>query len=294
MDAEKKLANIVGTDLKIEQISIKSYLINYVVVGKIVGATPLILLHGANIGWGQWYLNMGVFSKYFKVYALDFPGSGKSTPIDFRHNDFQKYLVEVIEEFIRIKNLKNFFVVGHSIGGWVALQLALKNNSSVKKMILVNPIGFSDFIPLRYRFLSFYFFAKFLTITFMKPTRENMKKFLVSVFKYPSLLREEFISYFFENVKKSKSSHPFLFINSFLSSFNKFKDQLVLINDFSKINCPTLIIVGDQDPLMPLRKIFNRFQLIPGVLIKIFDAGHVPFIEKSGEFNKSVVDFFQA
>ena len=69
MNSEYNLAKIVGTGLKIHQVKINSYTINYITMGK---GEPVLLLHGLNIGWGEWYPNIAALSKQFTVYAVEY------------------------------------------------------------------------------------------------------------------------------------------------------------------------------------------------------------------------------
>lgn len=288
MNAEKRLAQSLGVDIRFEKIKIGDYLINYVTAGH---GDPVLLIHGANIGWGQWHLNIPALAKYFQVYGLDLPGSGGSTRIDFYKADIKKEFLNVVDQFIKLKGFKRIHIIGHSIGGWIALKLVLQERKYIDKIVLVNPIGFTNFIPLNQRLMSIYFLAKLLTKTVIRSTRKNMRRFLSSVLYNPSALREEFVDYFYESVRKSKFSHPLLFISS-LSNLFRMDSELVLLDSLSHVDRPTLIIVGEKDPLMPLVKSFEAFKLIPGARIEIFfNAGHVPSIEKSKEFNELVTNF---
>jgi predicted nucleotidyltransferase len=64
--------------VKLEQVKIGEFVINYATAGK---GLPIVLIHGGNIGWGQWYPNIPELARYFKVYALDLPGGGRRSRI---------------------------------------------------------------------------------------------------------------------------------------------------------------------------------------------------------------------
>jgi len=290
MDIEEKLIKSIDTKLTARDIAIDDYNIHYVTAGS---GPPLLLIHGATIGWGQWYPNIAEFAKYFKVYALDLPGSGYSTKIDFRKANLEKSFVDVVQKFIAKKNLVNTSIIGHSIGGWVAIKLALRDKSLVNKMVLVNSLGFSDYVSLPQRLIGAYPIAKILASTVMKPSRKNMKKFLSDVLYDPSsqALTEEFVDYFHHGVSQSKSSHPLLFINGMLRNF-KMREELTLIEDLSKVNNPTLIIIGANDPVIPVNKSRQAFGFIPHARVETFlNTGHVPSIERSDKFNALVTKF---
>ena len=267
------------------------FLISYITAGS---GENVLLLHGANIGWGQWYPNIAELAQYFKVYALDLPGSGASTKINFRTSHLENDFLKTVDEFIKVQRIHHVHIIGHSFGGWIALKLALKEKKYINKIVLVNSLGFSDYLPLKNRLLSIYIIAKIFSYTIMSPSKKNMQKFLKGVLHNVSALKNEFIDYFYENVKEPSTAHPFLFINR-ISGLFKMKKELLLINELAKIHTPVLIVTGNKDPLLPLVKNYENFKLIPNAQIEIFlDTGHVPSIEESRKFNDLVIKFLKA
>lgn len=293
MDAEKKIIQLINNNLKLEKIKIDDFLINYIETGS---GPNLLLLHGINMGWGQWYPNIKTFSSHFKVYALDLPGAGGSTKIHPRKLDPEKHFVDVVNKFMQLKNIDKTFVVAHSLGGWIALKLVLREKSNINKLVLVSPLGFTKKTPGKHRLIGIYFLAKLLSRTFMRPTRGNIKKFIESAFHDIATLREEFIDYYYESIQKySKLNHPFLLMNR-IAGFLKVSKEFVLLDELSKINLPTLIIIGEKDSIIPFNaKQHEAFKLIPGARLEIFlNTGHVPATEKSKEFNDLVIKFLKS
>ena len=288
MEEEERLIQAIGINLKAGDVNMGGLNIHYVTAGT---GQPLLLLHGATIGWGQWYPNIAELAKFFSVYALDLPGSGRSTTINFRKANLDTALVEVVSEFIRRMGWQKTHVIGHSTGGWIALKLAITNPAVIDKVILVNSLGFSRHVPWRYRILSIHFLARVLSKTVMRPSREKMRGFLYSVLSDAVVLSEEFVDYFYGNVTRSPMSHPFLFISSLLKYF-RMKQDLFLLEKLSRIENQILIVAGTDDPLIPLSKTYRAFGLFPKARIEIFfDTGHVPSIERSQQFNSLVVSF---
>lgn len=286
---DENLIKIVEADLKKESVRIGEFLISYVVAGS---GPAVLLLHGLNMGWGQWYPNISEFAKHFKVYAIDFPGSGSSSSIDPHKSDLEKCLVDTVDAFVARKNLRQIHVVAHSLGGWVALKLALKEKPYLDRLVLVSPLGFSEDVPREHRLLGLYSFAKLLAKTTMRPNKKNMRQFVESVFHDVGSLREEFVEYYYNSLKRPIFAHPFLFINR-ISGLFKVREEFVLLDELSKINLPTLIIAGEKDPIIPFsEKRATAFERIPGARWELFlNTGHVPSIEKSHEFNALVINF---
>ncbi len=285
---EQKIFESLGIPGEIKQIAISKYRINYLECGS---GQPVILLHGANIGWGQWYKNIPELAKHYKVYALDLVGSGGSTKIDYARLDLEKDLVQIVDQFIRTLSLSAVSVVGHSLGGWIALRLALLKKTYIKKLILVDSLGFLDYVPWSQRILSIKIVAKLITATVMRPTEKKMTEFLKSVSYSTDTLDSLFVNYFYESIHREHLGHPLILIGQ-LMNFFKMRKELALDNQLKEIKLPTLIIVGDHDFLIPLEKAKPRFSLIPNVDIAVIkNAGHVPFIEQTNIWNELVVKF---
>lgn len=285
INTERALADVMGVKVDIKQVIINGYNINYVVVG---AGEPLLLIHGANFGWGVWYPNIVELTKHFTVYAIDLPGAGRSSRIDYSGLNLERDFVNIIQEFINYHNFRKIDIVGSSIGGWLALRMALQNPQKIQKIVLENAVGFADYWSFSDKIIGFYPFAKLITKTVLKPKRKNkrIEKFLRSIFYDPNIdLSKEFIDYFYETME---SSHNLLFI----SSLTKHNKDFLLVNQLKKIKNKTLIFWGAHDKIMPLEKNEINFKLLPNSQVEIIqEAAHIPSIEKSEYFNSKVIRF---
>ena len=291
MTNEEKLAQAMGVPSSIEQVTIGAYQINYLVAG---AGSPLLLIHGANIGWGMWYTTIAALSKQFKVYAIDLPGSGGSTKIDFARADLEKDYVDVVEEFIRGKELAPVAIVGHSFGGWIALRLVMRAAVPVSKVVLVNSLGFTRFLRAHHRLASIRPLAHFLTKTALSPTREHMRSFLAEPFFDKAFLTDIFFNYFYEGVHRFALAHPLLFIHS-LSSLFRLKRELDLSATLGSVIQPVLIMWGEHDKTVPLRRSALMFHRFRNAAVEIFkDCGHVPPLEKGELFTAKLRAFLNS
>lgn len=289
---EKKLINSINAKIELHQMQIGKHLINYATCGS---GPPLVLIHGANIGWIQWYLNIPELSRHFTIYALDLPGAGGSSKIDFRSSDLVKNFVNVVDQFVTFNKLENAALLGHSLGGWIILKLELMKRPYIKKIILVDSLGFSDYVPPQHRICAFYPAAKLLCMTVFNPTIDKMKKFTRDVMcRKAADISSEFLECLCSAIRQGKNSHPLLLINR-LTNFRKMKKELLLGGELTKICSQTLIIMGDKDPIIPISKVIHMLRIIPNSQLKIFqNVGHLPFLESKEEFNKGVIDFLKS
>lgn len=108
-------------------------LIHYEVFGR---GKPLILLHGWLGSWRYWMPTMEALADSYRTYALDFWGFGDSDKPGecYRVNDY----VGLVEEFMEGLGVSQCALIGHSLGGVVALRVALERPQWVEKLVLVD------------------------------------------------------------------------------------------------------------------------------------------------------------
>ncbi|MEA5569655.1 alpha/beta hydrolase [Calothrix sp. UHCC 0171] len=100
---------------------------------------PVIFLHGSWNEGSQWVPIMESLSREFHCLTPDLLGFGESEIPDIHYSiDLQ---VECLAEFLQALRLENVYLVGHSLGGWVAASYALKYPDNVKGLVLLAPEG---------------------------------------------------------------------------------------------------------------------------------------------------------
>jgi pimeloyl-ACP methyl ester carboxylesterase len=111
-------------------------------------AQPVVLLHGMTVSSTMWFANAPHWSQNHRVYAIDTIGDfGKSEcvrPITNR-TELNTWLNEVLDAL----NINDIYLIGHSMGGWIALQFSLQSER-VKKLVLLAPV--MSFCGLNWKF----------------------------------------------------------------------------------------------------------------------------------------------
>lgn len=103
------------------------------------GLPKVIFLHGAYGDSRQWEGVMGILGESFHCFAPDLFGYGESIP-----NESVKSIACVVnglKSFIDTLRLNRFYLIGHSIGAWVAASYALSNSDRVRGLLLTSPWG---------------------------------------------------------------------------------------------------------------------------------------------------------
>ncbi|KAL8693751.1 MAG: hypothetical protein Q9218_001496 [Villophora microphyllina] len=115
----------------------------------------LVMLHGYGAGLGFFYKNFEGLSRVpgWKIFALDLLGMGRSSRPPFRvqSKDRQKsiseaedWFVDALEEWRVKRNIDRFTLLGHSLGGYMAVAYALKYPGRLNKLILASPVGIPE------------------------------------------------------------------------------------------------------------------------------------------------------
>ncbi|KZF23483.1 alpha/beta-hydrolase [Xylona heveae TC161] len=115
----------------------------------------LVMLHGYGAGLGFFYKNFEALSRVqgWKVYALDMLGMGRSSrpPFKVHSKDSQgkiteaeNWFIDALEEWRIQKKIDRFTLLGHSMGGYMAVAYALKYPGHVNKLILASPVGIPE------------------------------------------------------------------------------------------------------------------------------------------------------
>lgn len=115
----------------------------------------LVMLHGYGAGLGFFYRNFEALSRAegWKVYALDLLGMGRSSRSSFKIHakdkegkitETENWFIDALEEWRIKRGLERFTLLGHSLGGYLAVAYALKYPGRLNKLILASPVGIPE------------------------------------------------------------------------------------------------------------------------------------------------------
>ena len=144
-------------DSKLVKLSGKNRALNEFSVERTEEETEqnLVMLHGYGAGLGFFYKNFEGLSRVpgWKVYALDLLGMGRSSrpPFRIRAKDRQasiteaeNWFIDALEEWRIERKIDRFTLLGHSLGGYMAVAYALKYPGHLNKLVLASPVGIPE------------------------------------------------------------------------------------------------------------------------------------------------------
>lgn len=328
IDAEKRLLSLVKTPYVQEQVNIGSgppgskvrwfrsasnepRFINTVTFDSKDDSPTLVMVHGYGASQGFFFRNFDALARRFRVIAIDQLGWGGSSRPDFTcksTEETEAWFIDSFEEWRKAKNLSNFILLGHSVGGYVAAKYALKHPEHIQHLILVGPVGFSLESDGKSEWLTrFRATWKGAVLNHLWESNFTPQKLVRGigpwgpdlVRKYTSarfrsystgdLLTEEesklLTDYVYHTVAAKASGELCL---KYIFSFGAFA-RLPLLHSASEWKVPTTFIYGFEDWVNYQGAQEARKQMkVPCEIIRVPQAGHFVFIDNPSGFHSAV------
>jgi len=261
-------------------ISINDCKIYYEIHGQ---GDPLLLIMGLRRNLEWWYCQLPVLAEQFQVIVFDNRGAGRSD------KPVMEYSIRLFAEdtagLMDALGLNSAGILGYSMGGYIAQELALNYPDRVNKMILASTGCGGDRAVLM--------------------SSERLEKFQANAgLKPEEILRKDMDIYFSDKFVEQNSAMIEEFIEISLrhyqpadAFFRQFDACLRhdTVDRLNHLTVPTLIMTGDDDPLVPPENSHVLKELIPNAELFVFPGGrHCVMIEESDRYNQKVIDFFKA
>ena len=252
--------------------------------------TIVILLHGGGASVEFWLDNLTAVAQSHRVFAVDMIGSGRSDKpfVSYSLTDQAQF----IKDFMDICQIRRASLVGNSMGGGVALQFVLMFPERVEKLVLVNSFGFGKQIDFFSRLVALPLIDKFSWL--LRPTRKSVAFAVKPVVYDSSVIADEWLERIYQLAVLPGALNALIKLAQ--TNLNVFgvRSEIFspIINQLSKITAPTLVIWGQQDPVLPVAHAYIAAQGLANARLHIFErCGHFPQIEHSEEFNQIVLEF---
>lgn len=233
---------------------------------KLGSGKDLIMLHGWKQDVSSFHNVAEKLKKHFTLWLIDLPGFGRS------ENPKQAFAVSdfahIIKGFIEQKKLKRPHLLGHSVGGNIAIKFAAENGELINKLVLESSSG----IRPKKTFLQFIFFLIAKVSHFLVP----------NIFKVKDKIRRKLywkLESDYLNAGSLKGTLVNILNEDLFSSLPKIKNQ-------------TLLIWGEDDAQVKLKYARIMYQKIPYSKIEVLEkTGHFPHTESPQKFLYYLIDF---
>jgi pimeloyl-ACP methyl ester carboxylesterase len=263
--------------------------------GKVV-----LLLHGKNFPGAYWAGTIRALSAAgFRVVVPDQLGFGRSGKPDM-HYSFE-LLAQNTKKLLDALGVARVAVVGHSMGGMLAVRFALLFPTSTTHLVLENPIGLEDYrIKVPFQDVD----ATYRSM--LSPSREGLERFYRSYF---ATWRDEFGTWADVAWRQTLGGEWPRGARSSALTYDMIYTQPV-VQDLPRIGAPTLLVIGQADRttlgrgMLPPEVLatMGRYpelgkqaaRAIPGArLVELEGVGHIPHLEAEERFHAASIDFLR-
>ncbi len=230
----------------------------------------ILFIHGLGSSADRWLDIPDAISMYYHTIAIDligFGGSDKPKDVNYTIEQFSEFILEFIEKIGLSGDDRKITLVGHSLGGYIAVDFAIRNKGLIEKLVLLDSSGFlKGPTPLLEQYLNA---AKY-------PSYDSVRNVFEQMVAQPWKVLPIIINIFITRINSPGAKYPFE------SAYqNSTTTQIDLSRLKSIEDIPTLIIWGKSDNLIPIEYSEPFKQVFKNYRVELIeDAGHAPFVEK--------------
>jgi pimeloyl-ACP methyl ester carboxylesterase len=247
----------------------------------------VLFIHGLGSSYVGWRDIPQALSEHVHTIAVDligFGGSDKPETADYEIQGLSKFIVDFITN-LGVRNDEKISIVGHSLGGYIAAEVAIGNKDLIEKLVLIDSSGMlKQPTPLLWKYLDAAM-EKEPVLRYKK-----VQKVFESLLADGSRLSPITVDLFVETIVKEGAIH------AFESAFHNSTTTQIGLERLRQIeNIPCLLIWGENDNLIPpdnakeFKEVFKKKDVDRFEEIK--DAGHAPFAEKTALVYQKMLTF---
>ncbi|HEX4807227.1 MAG TPA: alpha/beta fold hydrolase [Conexibacter sp.] len=256
-------------------------------VVEIGSGPPLLFVHGLAGRWQNWLENMPHFAATHRVVAVDLPGFGASPmpPGQISIAGYARFLERLCDALA----IDAAVVVGNSMGGYVAAELAIGSPQRVERLMLVSAAGITAEHLQRDRIMTG---ARVVAAVATRAAarheafarRPRLRRLALQfVARHPERLGVPIAHELMEG-----SGKP-----AFLPAMEAIVEHRISTR-LTQIACPTFVLWGQDDRVIPVRDAQRFADLIPNARVLVLpDTGHVPMLERPARFNALLEAFLR-
>ena len=272
---------------QLRRTQIAGHAVNYVEIGD-GGRDPAVFVHGLGGCWQNWLETLPRVGRGRRAIAVDLPGFGGS---ELAAEPSIPALGRFIDDLCEQLDLGRVALIGNSLGGFVAAETATQFPQRVERLALVAPAGVSRSHLERQPIAVTVRISRAITAHSASAHRQVAARprlrhlALQFVTRHPSRLDPDLV---YEGLMRGAGKPGFAPTLSALMGYD-FRERL------GEIRCPTLILWGEKDAILPIADASEFERLIAEARTTVMgDTGHMPMIERPETFNRCLVEFLDA
>jgi len=271
----------IREDIPGKFIQIDSQNIRYLDAGS---GMPLVFIHGFGASIYSWRKNLGPIAKHRRVCAPDLPGFGysdKPLDADYSIDAFADFVIHFMDRL----QIKKAVLVGHSLGGGIALLTSLKFPSRVTALVLLDAEAYPITLPLMLRVAKLPVIRSIIHRAIGEwVVRISLKR---SYYDHTLITDRLVDEYYRPFLTENGKSAPIKVLQAM--DFEKLKE---LPRRYRRIRKKTLILWGKEDRISRIHLAYKLKKDLPYAGLKIIPAsGHLVQDEKPDVVNRAILKF---
>jgi 3-oxoadipate enol-lactonase len=233
----------------------------------------MVLIHGLFLNSDCWKFQLEAFESKYHILRFDLRGHGRSTKPKKRFT-IRNYVDDMFALMNHLKWTKDLYLVGHSLGGMIALVYGLENPSHVKKMIVADSFCFIS--------------QEAITDVLGRINNSKLEKFAIGISVRGMVpYNDEKAEFVAKLVTDHMTKKDCLQATAASAGFN-------ICENLKSLTVPVLIPVGKKDITTPVWASEMIHEWLPeSELVIIPDAGHLIILDHPNEFNNLVKLFWE-
>jgi pimeloyl-ACP methyl ester carboxylesterase len=274
-------------------LTVRGRHVRYRVTGP-ADAPRVLLLHGVTRSLEDWNEQHELLSGQYRVISVDLPGFGHSQRL--REPVSLAGLARFVEDFLDEIGVPGpVHVAGNSLGGAVAMQLAVQAPDRVRSLLLANSAGFGREVTPTLRILGVR--PRAVAKAMLRPNRTVALQAERSIFHDPSFATPERVDLAYRLSARPEGADAMLDTLGSLGGLRGVHAawRAELLPAVAALAHPTLVVWGDDDRILPAKHLLAAREALPHAQWHLFPAtGHMPQIERAEEFATLAREFWSS
>jgi pyruvate dehydrogenase E2 component (dihydrolipoyllysine-residue acetyltransferase) len=266
-EAEEKVVDVGGVA------------IHYLIAGP-AGAPRVVFVHGLGGSYETWSLNLPAFAERFRICALDLVGAGSSDKpaMDYSVPSLAEFLARFLDALDG--EWQSVSLVGHSLGGAIALVFASRYPERVERLVLVDSAGLGSEIN-----------GEVLDLIRAEPTVEGIRTELTHFFAHQGLVQQALVEQLYQQRLQPGAREALLATTE--AAFGGNHQHIDLREALAALQNKALVVWGNEDEVIPVAHAQQASRTLES-RVDVFEAcGHCPHIERAEAFNQLATSFLE-
>jgi 3-oxoadipate enol-lactonase len=246
---------------------------------------PIVFAHGYTGSHADWVSPMGALSRRFRVVAMDHRGHGRSQAPAAASDYSIPIMVEDIRGLLGLLGIGECCLVGHSMGGFMALQFVLDHPEMVRALVLVDTSS-----------------GEFERVPGFEELRARLDDLarnegMDAAFEYNAAHNPMVVERFERHPELRETSRQKMLntsVDGYVHAWRAIAQWPPVTDRLSEIRVPTLIFLGEEDTPFERPSQILKEGIGGSKLVVVPGSGHSPHEEAPETFNQALVEFLEA